>query len=770
MKATEEIDFRRLTSVVKRQARFIAAFGLILGGLAAVFVATLPNWYAAEVVLIFDPNQTKIATMDAATADAPPDPNMVRSQVDMMTDPVVGLGVIKKLDLLSDAQFAPLSRRPTPHFWSPSRWFPAIRETALDLVSAVGRSIGRPASSTEGSESDGADEAVAPDDPALRLSKELLKHITVFNDGRSYVLRLAFEWTDPTRATKIANAWAEAYLDRQLATVYASAARANDFLHARTEELQNLVEESDRKVQQFRDAHQLLEVKGATVGQQQLNELNTQLGLATAERTQKEALLSQLRRGQDASTSVLASPIIQRLQDQDTEANRRLADLMTTYGDQHPAVIRQRNEIKEVEAKLRRETDKVVAAVTADVNAARARERDQRAQLEEVRRSAVVADSSQMQLRGLEREAAANRALLQQFMLEAKRTDANRGLQRPTVRLVSPGMTPDTPSFPNRTLLIALGFMATFSVGGLAGFLRERVSRRFVDPASLEEVTALPLLGIIPEIRLPRGSSIVDYIARWPMSQVSEAVRTVRTRLYIAVAARVTKKTSPVILVTSALPNEGKTTIAVSLARSAASSGRRVLLIDADLRRPSVGRCLSARSGTELVASLTHGVHDFESLVTQDPVSGLDYVSIGMGSDDPQEVLGSHLMHNFIEAARTRYDVVMIDSPPVLVVSDAVLLSRLADAVLYVVRWGHTPRDAVIGAVKVLRQAGCPFAGMVISRAATKKMLNEWVANTGLITHATRYSEYYHGPDGRRRPALPVASASRRRFELADDR
>jgi succinoglycan biosynthesis transport protein ExoP len=763
MNATEEIDFRRLRSILKRQARFIVASGVVLGGLATCLIATLPNWYTAEVVLIFDPHQTKIAAMDAAAPDPLPDPGLLRSQIEMITDPVVGMDVVKKLNLLSDPEFERLSRRPAPHAWSPSRWGPQIREASAEIAAVVSRLSGRKPEATEQPLAE-----LPPDDPALRLSKELLKHLAIINDARSYVLRLDFEWTDPARARSIANAWSEAFLDRQLATSYARASRENEFLHARTEELQVAVGESDRKVQQYRDQHELLEVKGATIGQQQLNELNTQLGVAIAERTQKEAMLPQLRLGRDASTSVLASPIIQRLQDQATEAERRLAELRTMYGEQHPFVIRQRNEVEEINGKLRRETDKVAASVTADVNALRNRERDMRNRLEEMRHAAVVADSSQVQLRALEREAAANRALLQQFMLEAKRTDANRGLQQPNVRLVSPALNPDSPSFPNRPLLMAVAFMATFSLGGMAGFARERVTRRFVDPASLEEEIGLPLLGIIPEVRLPRRSSLSDYIMQWPMSQVSEVVRTVRTRLYIAIAARANKN-APVLLIASALPGEGKTTIALALARSAASSGRRVLVIDADLRRPSVGRSLAPASGGHLAASLTHGVRDFESLVTHDSLSGLDYVSIGTENDDPQELLGSRLMNDFVDAARTRYDLVMIDSPPLLVVSDAVVLSRLADAALYVVRWGSTSRDAIVGAVKVLRQADCVFAGMVISRAAVNKITDDWVANTGLITHSTRYSSYYRGPDGRRRRGFLPAPAKGPRFELADE-
>jgi succinoglycan biosynthesis transport protein ExoP len=739
----EEIDFGRMRTVLQRHWRFIVVVGLILGTAVAAAVLTLPNSYTAEAVLIVDPRQQPrlgAAGADDAAAQAV-DPGLIRSEIELITDTGVVIDVIKNLDLMGDPEFAKLAAAPTPRPWSPSYWVGLLRELG---IAAPERDRGDP--STE---------------PVLRLAKALAKHATVVNDPRSYVLHLQFDWTDRDTAARIANAWTQTYLAHQLAAKYESANRTGGWLKERTAELQDKAHQSERAVQEFRDAHRLLEVKGSTVILQQLNELNTQLVLASADRAQKEGVLAQVqaqgKRGvSDSATAVLASPLIQRMREQEADASRRLADLLTTYGEQHPLVRQARSQIADVEGKIRNEIGKVAASSEADVRAARGREEELKRQIERIRQEAVAADGDQVRLRQFEREAQADQALLQQFMLQSKEMDTREGIERPPARLVSAALRPDVPSFPNRMLFIALGFAASFSISSVAAFGRERLTRRFVDPTVIESALGAALLGTVPEIRPARGATVSDYVVRWPRSEFGESVHTVRTRLYAVLAglpggarpAGTGRRSGRVVLVTSAMPAEGKTTIAVSLARSAALNGAKTLLVDADVRRPAVREALRSevREGQEraVVQHRPTGDRDFDEMLAFDSASGLHYVSAAEHSEDPQEALGSHALGDFIEEARKHYDLVLIDSPPVLVVSDAVVLSGFADAVVYIMRWERTPRAAVLGAVKALRQGGAAFAGIVLSRVDTSRMLDEWVAHTG-VAHG-RYGVYYEQP------------------------
>jgi capsular exopolysaccharide synthesis family protein len=767
--AGEEIDFRKMTAVLRRQWRFIVAIGLVLGAIAAFKVLTLPNWYTAEAVLLVDPQQAKLGLVDAGQVTPPPDPGLVRSEVELMTDLAVVLDVIKRLDLLADPEFAALAVPPARHWWSPSLLAEKLGALASRL-SGDAAAAQMPQTAASGSSDDF--------DPIQRLSQTLLKHATVMNDGRSFVVRLRFEWTDRDQAARVANAWADAFLARELAVKFEAAGKTEDWLRARTAELQKTVHDSERVVQEYRDAHQLLEVKGATVTLQQLNELNTELVKASAELSIKESavsqLQSQLKRGvTDSSSSVLASPLIQRLREQEADASRRLSDLLTSFGEQHPTVKRVRSEIRDIEGKIRTEIGKVMAAAEADAAAARLRLAEIRKQLDLSRTAAIEADGAQVRLKQLEREAQANRAILAQFMLQSKESDARQGIERASVRLVSPAMRPDLPSFPNRTLLLAAGFIGAFSLGAVGAFGRERLTRKFVDPAGLQQETEVALLGMLPEARLPRGTRLSDYIVHYPRSEVGEAVRTIRTRLFVALSAELpaahTGRNARVVLVTSAVPDEGKTTLAVALSRSAALSGQRVLLVDADIRRPTVAAELrdeSPGASRDLAHRLLSEGHDLDRLIAVDRASGLHYVSAAATGDDPQEILSSRVMRDFLETSRRSYDLIIIDSPPVLVVSDAVILSGLSDGVLYVMRWESTPKAAVIGAIRVLRATGSRFAGLVMSRVDTRHMLDDWVADVGLV--AGRYDDYYRGPTSRRGRVRGLPPAARQTSDAAD--
>lgn len=750
----EDIDFRRMIGVLNRQWTLIAAVTIGLSAFSTAGVISLSDWYTAETVLLVDPQASRIGTVDAnaAAAQNPIDPGMVRSEVELATDGGVVAEVIKRLGLVSDPEFQPFAFPP--------------RSGITAFLAGIGL---------------GGLRAEEASDPVQKLSKILLKHVGVHNDGRSYVIRLSFEWTDPEYARKIANTWSDVYLQRQLAVQSEMATKTEEWLRARTAELQKTAAESEKAAQEYRDAHQLLEIKGSTVGQQQLNELNTQLVLASADRAQKEAIVAQARQNAlDSTSPVLNSPLIQRLREQEADVSRRLTELRVNFGEEHPAVKRLHGEHDEIQRKIRTEIVKVGAASEADAAAARGREAEIRRQLERIRLGAIESDGAQVRLKQLEREAQANRALLAQFMLQLKEATAREGLERPSVRLVSAAVRPEAPSFPNRLLLIMLGFIGSASLGTAAGFGRERFSTRFTDPTSLRQATEMPLLGMIPEVRLRRGMRLADYILALPRSELGEAVRTIRTRLYLALTSGLPVEAAVrgrVVLITSSVSDEGKTTLAVALARSAARSGKRALLVDADLRR--AGACAALREeACHAVAVAAEGNAEdgdrarnvprewrpeewrkdvggkgacfegegrgFDALVSVDRVSGLHYAAPVASGDDPQEILGSSAMRDFIERARSIYELIIIDSPPVLLVSDAVVLSRLSDGVLYVMRWERTPRAAVLGAVRVLRDAGAVFAGMVMSRVDTRRMLGDWVAETGSVT--SRYNHYDRDP------------------------
>jgi capsular exopolysaccharide synthesis family protein len=300
-------------------------------------------------------------------------------------------------------------------------------------------------------------------------------------------------------------------------------------------------------------------------------------------------------------------------------------------------------------------------------------------------------------------------------------------------RIVSEAKPPLRPSYPRKTILAVLAAGAGLVIGAFIAFLTDRLERGFREMREVNEDTGLRPLGFVPVVRRPERA--FAHLTEQPRSSFSEAVRALRTSL---LDSRDTGGKGEVLLVTSSLPAEGKSLIAAALARSAAAAGKRVLLVDSDLRKPTVGKLMRDKNGPGLVDILDGSVA-IKDAIRSDTASGMDYVSCWatkvVGS--PQDLLGSREMRGFIEQARGRYDLVVLDAPPVLAISDARVLVRYCDVVLFVIRWRVTPRQVVRNALELLVSDGGPIMAAVLSRVDVRKQ-----AKLGLHDTAAYHARY----------------------------
>ena len=438
--------------------------------------------------------------------------------------------------------------------------------------------------------------------------------------------------------------------------------------------------------------------------------------------------------GLESTAEVLSSPLILNLRDREMEIAREEAQLAREYGEHHPRILDLRAEQRKLADRIEQEIDNVIANVENEVALARSRESAHAEHLREAKGESGVARQAEVQLRELEREVAANRSLYQTLLVRLKETEQQQEIVQADARLISPAQPPDAPSSPSPKLFAMVGFTASMVLGSMLALLLEQLDNTLRSGRQVEELLGLPSLGLVPKVADPRpGARLHRHMIDHPQSAYAEAVHALYTQVCLTAPGQPPRAA---ILVTSALPGEGKTSLAASLAVFAVQLGRKALLVDLDFRRPAVARKFRARPPADALAVLA-GAVSFEEAVVRDPHSGVHLLAAGEGHENPITLLTSGRLLAVLRKAREFYDHVIIDTPPVLGLPDVMALSAAADAILFVVRWDHTRRDAVAAALKQLADVSAQVAGVVLNQVDMKKHASYAYGDAGQY-----YSQY----------------------------
>lgn len=341
------------------------------------------------------------------------------------------------------------------------------------------------------------------------------------------------------------------------------------------------------------------------------------------------------------------------------------------------------------------------------------------ASLNQLTGESTVDNKARVKLKELEAKASSSRQLYEAFLGRFKESQGQEGIQTPDARIISRAETPKSPTFPNKSLSFGVAIPGGLLLGFLLAMLAERLDAGFRTVHQIERLLGVPVLSTLPEIAglEKTGGQAADRIVDKPMSSFAEAVRGLQMGL---VLSNVDKRPK-VVLVTSSVPSEGKTTVAISLARLAAAGRLKALVIDADLRRPTVAEAVGlAKSSSGLVQVLT-GEAPLDQCLVKDPKSTAMILPAYKAAGSPPDILGSIAMERIIEGLKPHYDLIILDSAPLLPVNDTKVIAHMADAVLFVVRWEKTPRDAVIEAARALADIHAPVAGVALTRADAER-------------------------------------------------
>ena len=560
-------------------------------------------------------------------------------------------------------------------------------------------------------------------------------------NGRSYVISLSVTSEDPNKAADITNKMAEEYLVTQLEAKYNAAQRATEWLSKRIDELRGQVLEAEAKIVEYRTKNNLVDTSTQNNPiTLQFFQLNTQLALAQAQRAETEARLTQARSllnsqgGIGAAALVLTSPLMDSLRAQETQLMRQLADMSTTFGENHPQMVNTRAEIQSVRDKMKDEVQRIVQDDLNEVAVAKAREQELNNSMAKLQGDAARVDLAGVELRDLTRDADTNRELFQTFLTRFREIVEQQGLAEADAKIMSAADVPNVPSHPKTALITLIAFAASVVLGVLLVFVIERWDSDYGFRSADEIQAALGVraLALVPDLsrRETQGIPAEDYILQKPNSAYAEALQRIRTSLFLTDGAHPPKT----ILITSSVPLEGKSTIAASLARQSARSGLKVILIDADLRRPRLHEVIGLPNQNGLSEVLT-GRANPEAAIKRDEKSGLDFLPAGVGVVSPPDLFRSSTMKILLEEMAAYYDLVIIDTPPVAAVSDSFTLSGIVDKSVYVIRWEQTPRNVALAGIRQMIDAGADIAGIVLARVDVKKHARYGYADSG----------YYHG-------------------------
>jgi capsular exopolysaccharide synthesis family protein len=559
-----------------------------------------------------------------------------------------------------------------------------------------------------------------------------LASLSVKRVPNSRLMDVSFESTSALQAAQIVNAHIKNFIEQNFQSHYEATTRASTWLTDQLNELKIRVEKAEDARITYERQNQIWAVDDKqNVTTQRLADLNKQLTEAQSDRMRKQSLFEFAKGGDvDSVPQIRDNATVQDLLHKRSEIYSQFADASNQYGPNFPKVQRLQSQLKELDAAADKEKRAVVARLQSEYAEARQREQLLSQALDQQKAEVNQMSERMVQYSILKREAEANKAMYDGLLTKLKEAGISAGLRSSNIRVVDPAMVPTYPARPAKTRNIAMSLIIGL-VGGIGlALLREYMDNTVKSPDDVEALGRLPSLAVVPAFsesngdrsssKLPKAASTnghekrIELVAQHlPKSQMSEAFRALRTSLLLSQADHPPQ----VILVTSALPREGKTTAAANLAVTLAQLGDRTLLIDADLRKPGIGRLLSLGSGKYAgLSSFLAGVSSLDLVTIQHPaIPNLSAIPTGPLPPNPADLLSSHKLDEAIAELRTKFKFIVIDSPPIMAATDAVILSVKVDGVLLVVRSGETPKEAFTRTRDLLLTVKAHLLGVVLN-------------------------------------------------------
>lgn len=691
----EQLDLVRYWRAIRRNLWRILALVIAVGVIAQMIAAGLPPVYRATATLLVESTKPKIVSIEEVyNSMAGAQREFYQTQFEILKSRELVAKLVQRLKLAEHPALDPRQQAPA---WY-EKWLPK---------GFAGK----------------AGDAPAPAAVERAVIGQVQRSLTPQLVRNSQLIRVSFDSRDPELAAAVPNALAELYIESDLEARMAMNRKASAFLTGQTAELKKKVAEAEQALQAFREREKIIDAKNVAQSgaSRQIEELTTSLIEARRKRNEAEYAYQQVSalaqgKSQEALESIPAiqkHPQVLKLKEAEAEAERRYTDASKRYGAEHPRMVAADTELKAARENARRGLAGAVQTVTREYESARANEAAIERTLNAAKGDIQNLNRKEFQLAALEREVATSRQFYDMFMQRYKETNISGEMHSPIARVVDPAIVPGGAFGPNKRLIVGLSLLAALLVAISLALLLERLDNTVKSSHEVETRLGVPTLGVLNITKVKKGTQLERAFLDDPQTSFSEAIRTIRSGVMLSAIDSPRK----IVLVTSSIPEEGKTTVASNLA-FALGHVKKTLLIDADMRRPKIGRVLGG-SGSNLLglSQLVAGEAPAERCIY--PVaqgSQLSVLPSGRIPPNPLELLASQGFAAMIERLAQAFEMIVIDSPPVQLVSDALVLSNLATEVVYVVKADDTPYPLARLGLRRLRRVNAPILGVVLNQ------------------------------------------------------
>lgn len=726
-RATEDVfSLRNLIAIFRRRLRLFCTVAFLIFLIILLMIVRAEPLYTSEARVMFNTRQQEVMASREVLSSLPAETAVIDTEVEVLQSRGLARQVAASLRLENDPEFN----------WA----LQPIGGVRLLAARVLGRPIPRvQPPRTEAEINEGRE----------RATSALLGGLSVRRSGLTYIVSVGFTSSNPEKSARIANAFAQQYVLNQIETKVSATSQASSFLLQRLEQLRGEVQSAEAAVEQYRVANNLLSSSGSTLTEQEISGYNQQLATARTQQAEDEARLrtarNQLASGSsgDDVGEALQSNVVAQLRGQRAAAATKVADLSANYGARHPDLIRARQELAEIDGQIAAEIRRVISNLEARAQVSRDRTASVEATLRRARGTLAGNNAASVRLNELERNATSVKTLYEGLLERYQETSAQEGGATADSRVVSEAQANGNPSSPNIPVILALGFIFAIGAGLAAVVLVEMLDDTLQTAEDVERRLGLPALGSIPLLMSiakgrDRKMPPLEYLSKRPLSGFAEAFRSLRTSILYARLDEAIK----VVTITSALPGEGKTTTAACLAVSAAKAGSRVVIVDCDLRRRNVSRLFRIQGQSGLLDVL-NGEATLAQALVQDPASGawvLPQVQREVTTDD---VFSSDAMTGLLKTLRDQFDLIVLDTAPLLAIAETRVLASRSDAVVFLTRWRKTPVKAAEAALRLLEQSEAIVAGVVLSQVNVNQQSRYGYGDPGY--YYSSYRKYYSG-------------------------
>ncbi|GAA4648609.1 exopolysaccharide regulatory tyrosine autokinase VpsO [Kistimonas scapharcae] len=698
LQGNDVISLREIVHILMTYRWAIAGFTLAVTLLATLVVFTMTPIYQATAVLQIEQEQAKVVSIEEMYGIDGGGDSYLNTQFEVLKSRSVLEKVVNKLNLLDDPEFnTTLREKP---------WYAGL----LNWRGWFG--LATPSDEDE-------EQRILRD-----TINQLDAHVTIEPVRKTQIVRIHVTSDNPKMAAKIANAIASAYIESYMEAKLSLTLSATGWMQGRLTELSEKLRLAEVNLQDYREKEDLVDLEGVlTISSNELKALTESLvevrrKLAISENINRQLKSGALKTARDYESlqAVLEHPLIQGLKQEEAKVQRQVMDMSRRYGPKHPKMISARSEMQSIQQNIRDQIRNIVDGVQRDYQIDKANEQSLSEAVALAKKQVQQINRKQFRLRALEREVRTNKDLYDAFFKRIQETSATSDLQTANARIVDEAFPPKVPVKPKKKLIIVLSALLGLMLSSGVAFLLEMLNNTIRSTRDVEDKLNLPVLGVLPKLtdKTLEGKVQKLFLDK-SQHGFGEAVRTIRTSINLTAL----DKDHRLFAVTSTMPGEGKSSTAANLALSLGQLGK-TLIIDCDLRRPTVGKTFDVKGGSAGLANLLAGTAEKAECVHQ--VDGIDVIPCGQVPPNPQELLSTEAFNKLITTLKQDYEYVVVDCPPVQNVSDALMISRLCDGLLYVIEAGRAQVGAIQNTVGRLLQAKAPLTGVVLNKIdPTKK-------------------------------------------------